>query len=65
MSLVVALLLVMLIVRHRKNFVRIAAGTEPRVPIGHRRAPVAGATSQVPSSTNDTTPEAGEPEPSP
>lgn len=38
MSLVVLLLLVMLVVRHRANFVRLASGTEPRVPLGRRRA---------------------------
>jgi glycerol-3-phosphate acyltransferase PlsY len=38
MTLLTILLLAMLTVRHRKNFGRIAAGTEPRVPLGRGRS---------------------------
>jgi glycerol-3-phosphate acyltransferase PlsY len=37
MTVVTILMLALLIARHRKNFQRLAAGTEPRVPIGGRR----------------------------
>jgi glycerol-3-phosphate acyltransferase PlsY len=37
MSLMTVALLVLLFVRHRKNLARIAAGTEPKVPIGKSR----------------------------
>jgi glycerol-3-phosphate acyltransferase PlsY len=36
MTVVTVLMLGLLIARHRKNFQRLAAGTEPRVPIGGR-----------------------------
>ncbi len=37
MTLLTILLLALLTIRHRKNFVRIAAGTEPKVPLRPRR----------------------------
>lgn len=39
MSFLILGLLGMLIVRHRKNFARIAAGTEPKVSLGRKRPP--------------------------
>lgn len=37
MSAVTLVMVALMIVRHRKNFARIAAGTEPKVPLGGRR----------------------------
>ncbi len=39
MSLLTIALLILLLVRHRKNFVRIGAGTEPKVPLGRKPKP--------------------------
>lgn len=39
LSLALVALLAMLVVRHRKNFARILAGTEPRVRLARRREP--------------------------
>ena len=46
-SLLIVGLLGMLIVRHRKNFARIAAGTESRVNVRRRKSPPAGCTKLV------------------
>ena len=37
MSLATIALLILLVVRHRKNLARIGAGTEPKVPLGRKR----------------------------
>lgn len=41
-TLVIIVLVGMLIVRHRQNFVRIARGTEPKVALGRKKPPPAG-----------------------
>lgn len=57
MTVVVMGLLIMLIARHRANFQRIAAGTEPRVPLGRRSrdpdAPVSSPAGSEESRSNE------------
>jgi glycerol-3-phosphate acyltransferase PlsY len=47
MSLLTIGLLVLLVVRHRKNFERLRAGTEPRVALRRRKEPPAGSVAWI------------------